>query len=95
MKKPLKIPKFKNEDQERDFWAKIDLGDYLEPSDFVRASFPNLKPSTRSISLRLPEYIIERTKQKANALDVPYQSLMKQYIAKEALKKSNFYKPVD
>lgn len=87
MKKPLKIPKFKNEDQERDFWSKTDLGDYFEPSDFVRASFPNLKPATRSISLRLPEYIIDRTKEKANALDVPYQTLMKQYIAKEALKR--------
>ena len=95
MKKPLKIPKFKDEDQERDFWSNIDLGDYLEPSDFVRASFPNLKPSTRSISLRLPEYIIDRTKEKANALDVPYQTLMKQFIAKEALKKTNVYKPVD
>lgn len=87
MKKPLKIPKFKNEDQERDFWAKIDLGDYLEASDLVDVSFPNLKPTTRSISLRLPEYVIARTKERANALDIPYQTLMKQYIAQGALGK--------
>ena len=87
MKKPLKIPKFKNEDEEREFWSKIDLSDYLEPSDLVDVSFPNLKPSTRSISLRLPEYVIARTKEKANALDVPYQTLMKQYIAQGALNK--------
>ena len=86
MKKPLKIPKFKNEDQERKFWSKIDLSDYLEPNDLVDVSFPNLKPSTRSISLRLPEYVIARTKEKANALDIPYQTLMKQYIAQGALK---------
>ncbi len=82
MKKPLKIVKFKNGDQERQFWSKIDLSDYLEPSDLVDVSFLNLKPSTRSISLRLPEYVIARTKEKANALDIPYQALMKQYIAK-------------
>lgn len=87
MKKPLKTPKFKNEDQERKFWAKVDLGDYLEPADLVDVSFPNLKPTTRSISLRLPEYVIARAKEKANALDVPYQTLMKQYIAKGVLSK--------
>lgn len=82
MKKPLKLPKFKNEDDERDFWAKINLADYYEPSDAVRVSFPNLKPTTRSISLRIPEYIIDRVKERANAINIPYQSLMKQYIEK-------------
>ncbi len=85
MKKPLKIPKFKNEDAEREFWAKIDLGDYLESKDLVDVSFPNLKLTTRSISLRLPEYIISRVKMRANSLDVPYQALMKEYIAKGVL----------
>lgn len=80
MKKPLKIPKFKNEDEERDFWAKIDLSEYYEPSDLVPVSFPNLKPTTRSISIRMPVYLINRVKEKANALDIPYQSLIKQYI---------------
>jgi predicted DNA binding CopG/RHH family protein len=56
---------------------------------------PNLKPSSRSISIRLPEYIINKVKVEANKLDVPYQSLIKQYIAKEVLKKENVYKPVD
>ncbi len=84
MKKKLVLPKFKNEDDERDFWARIDLSDYYEPSDMVSVSFPNLKPTTRPISLRVPEYIINRVKEKANAINVPYQSLMKQYIEKGA-----------
>ena len=84
MKKKLVLPKFKNEDDERDFWAKIDLSDYYEPSDMVSVSFPNLKPTTRPISLRIPEYIINRVKEKANAINIPYQSLMKQYIEKGA-----------
>lgn len=86
MKKPLKLPKFKNEDQERDFWAKIDLADYYEPEDFAHVDFPNLKPTTRSISIRLPEYLISRLKIKANELDIPYQTLMKQYISKAVFK---------
>jgi len=84
MKKPLKLPKFKNEDQERDFWAKIDLTDYFEPSDFVPVSFPNLKPTTRAISIRLPEYLIDRLKEKANAISIPYQSLIKSYLKQAA-----------
>ena len=80
MKKQLKIPKFKNEDEEADFWANLDLSDYLEPSDFRRASFPNLKPTTSSISIRIPNYLLVRVKEKANELSIPYQSLIKQYI---------------
>jgi predicted DNA binding CopG/RHH family protein len=82
MKKPLKLPKFKNEDEERDFWAKLDLSEYYEPSDLEPVSFPNLKPTSRSISIRMPEYLINRVKEKANELDIPYQSLMKQYISR-------------
>jgi len=82
MKKPLKLPKFKNEDEERDFWAKINLADYYEPSDAKRVSFPNLKPTTRSISIRLPEYLIDRIKEQANEITVPYQSLIKGYLKK-------------
>lgn len=82
MKKPLKLPKFKNEDAEREFWSKIDLSEYYEPSDLVPVSFPNLKFSSRPISIRLPNYLISRVKEKANALDIPYQALIKQYIAK-------------
>lgn len=86
MKKPLKIPKFKNEDEERKFWAKVDLSDYFEPSDFERVSFPNLKPTTRAISIRIPEYILNRLKEKANEINVPYQSLIKGYIKKGLLR---------
>lgn len=82
MKKKFKIPKFKSEEKERDFWVKLDLSQYLEPADLERVSFPNLKPTTRSISIRVPEYILNRLKEKANELDIPYQSLIKQYIKK-------------
>lgn len=88
MKKQLKLPKFKNENQEREFWSKIDLADYMEPKDFKPVSFPNLKPTSTSISLRIPNYILARLKERANALNIPYQTLMKQYIGKEVLKKS-------
>jgi predicted DNA binding CopG/RHH family protein len=84
MKKSLNIPNFKNEDDEHDFWASLDLSEYFEPSDFKKVSFPNLKPTSRSISIRLPEYLINRVKEQANKLSVPYQVLMKQYIAKGA-----------
>ncbi|MBI4990737.1 BrnA antitoxin family protein [Candidatus Gottesmanbacteria bacterium] len=82
MKKPLKIPKFKNEDEEREFWWKLDLSEYYEPDDLEEVSFPNLKPSTRSISIRIPEYLLNRLKEKANQINIPYQSLIKLYIKK-------------
>lgn len=82
MKKPLKIPKFKNEDAEREFWWNLDLSEYFEPSDFERVSFPNLKPTTHPISIRIPDYLLNRLKEKANALNIPYQSLIKLYIKK-------------
>lgn len=81
MKKPLKVPKFNNEDEERDFWSKLDLSEYFEASDFEPVSFPNLRPSTTPISIRLPNYTISSVKERANSMDVPYQSLIKQYIA--------------
>lgn len=82
MKKPLKLPKFKNEDEEREFWVKLDLTEYFEPSDFHRVAMPNLKPTTQPISIRLPKYLIARVKERANKLNFPYQALMKQYIEK-------------
>lgn len=85
MKKQLNIPKFKNEDEEREFWVKLDISEYYESSDFERISFPNLKPTSRSISLRIPEYLLNRVKEKANEINVPYQSLIKEYIKKGAL----------
>lgn len=82
MKKKLNIPKFKNEDDERDFWSNINLSEYFDSSDFESVSFPNLKPTTRSISIRIPEYLLNRVKEKANELNIPYQSLIKEYIKK-------------
>lgn len=91
--KKLKIPKFKNEDRERNFWTKINLADYFEVSDFESASFPNLKPSSRSISIRLPQYLLIRIKEQANELGVPYQSLMKRYISQGMIEESHRYSP--
>lgn len=86
MKKTLKIPKFKSEDKEREFWSGLNLADYFELSDFESAHFPDLKPSSRSISIRIPDYLISRLKEKANALDIPYQALIKQYISQGLVK---------
>lgn len=83
MKKELKLKKFKNEDNERKFWSKIDLSEYFNSKDFESVSFPNLKPTTKPISIRLPEFIINRAKEVANEINVPYQSLLKKYIAEE------------
>ena len=82
MKKKLKLPQFKNEDEERDFWASIDLSEYFESSDFAPVSFPNLKPTSRPISIRMPNYLLNRLKERANAINIPYQSLIKEYIEK-------------
>lgn len=88
MKKKLKIPKFKNEVQERIFWARVDLSDYYEKSDFVRAVLPNLKPTSHAISLRIPDHLFVRVKEHANELNIPYQSLIKKYIAQGVTKES-------
>lgn len=85
MKKKLNIPKFKNEDQERKFWSKVDLSKHFEPDDFTNIIFPNLKPTSRSISIRMPEYLLMRLKERAQSLNVPYQSLIKQYVAQKVL----------
>ncbi|MBI4065486.1 BrnA antitoxin family protein [Candidatus Gottesmanbacteria bacterium] len=80
MKKPFKLPKFINEDEEREFWNGLDLSEYYEPADFDRVSFPNLKPTSRSISIRIPQYLLDRVKEKANEINIPYQSLIKEYV---------------
>jgi predicted DNA binding CopG/RHH family protein len=84
MKKLKKIPKFKNEEEEREFWSKNDSSKFINWSKSKRANFPNLKPSTKTISLRLPEHLIESLKSLANKRDVPYQSLIK-IILKERI----------
>ena len=76
-----KIPKFKNEAEEHLFWQKHDSSEYIDWSDAKNVVMPKLKPSTKSISIRLPESMIEELKVLANKRDVPYQSLLKMFIS--------------
>jgi predicted DNA binding CopG/RHH family protein len=78
-----KIPHFENEDQEREFWATHSPLDYFDTNKTRKGSFPNLKPSLKSVSIRLPEDLLNELKSLANKKDVPYQSLMKVYLAKQ------------
>ncbi len=80
-KPPKPIPEFASEDDERRFWATHDATDYFDWSRAVEPAFPNLKPSTTAISLRLPVMMLEELKLLANARDVPYQSLLKSFLA--------------
>lgn len=81
MKKLKKILKFTTPLQEKKFWEAHDSAEYINWSDAKRVSFPNLKPSTKTISLRLPESLLNEIKTLANREDVPYQSLMKILLA--------------
>jgi predicted DNA binding CopG/RHH family protein len=82
MKSKLKtVPKFRNEPEERAFWESHDTADYFDLSKAQRARFPNLKLSTTAISLRLPQGLLDRIKIAANKRDVPYQSLIKVWLA--------------
>lgn len=84
MSKQLKpIPEFATEAEEREFWLTHDSTEYVDWSKAERALFPSLKPSTQSISLRLPVSLLERIKVEANKRDVPYQSLMKVWLAEK------------
>ena len=74
------IPEFKSEDEEREFWDSHDSTDYVNWSQAGRAIFPNLKPSTRTISVRMPESMLDELKLLANKRDVPYQSLIKMFL---------------
>ena len=77
------IPTFKNEDEEREFWSTHDSTEFLDWTKAKRAVFPNLKPSTKTISLRLPQSMIAALKVLANKRDVPYQSLLKVFLAEK------------
>jgi len=80
------IPKFKNEDEERNFWAVADTTQYFDMDHPVKLDLSQLKPTTESISLRLPGFLLMRIKELANARDVPYQSLMKIFLAERVEK---------
>ena len=77
------VPVFKTEAEERDFWESHDSSDHVDWSKAERIRFPNLKPSTKAISLRLPVDLLERIKMAANRRDVPYQSLIKVWLAEK------------
>ncbi len=77
------IPEFNSEEEERIFWENNDSSEYVDWNQARSASFPNLKPSTKTISLRLPEALLERIKTEANKRDMPYQSLIKSWLAED------------
>lgn len=84
MKKKTKpVPTFATEAEERKFWESHDSTEYVDWSRATRARFPNLKPSTTAISLRLPVALLEQIKVAANKRDVPYQSLIKMWLAEK------------
>ena len=82
-KRSRAIPKFKSEAEERRFWETHDSTEYFDSAKMVRARFPNLKPSTQSISLRLPLSLLEAIRIEANKRDVPYQSLIKVWLSEQ------------
>lgn len=81
MSKKKKVPVFKSEKQEREFWASADSADYVDWDRAKRVILPNLKPSQKTISLRLPAMMLAELKRLANKRDVPYQSLLKIFLA--------------
>ena len=83
MKKLKPIPKFKSDKEWSDFWMTHDSTGYVDWSKTRKATFPNLKPTYKSISLRLPAYMLDEIKLLANKKDVPYQSLMKVFLAEK------------
>jgi predicted DNA binding CopG/RHH family protein len=81
MNKPTKaIPKFANLPEERAYWESHDSTDHLDWSKAKKATLPNLKPTTKTISLRLPQHLLDSIKVEANSRDVPYQSLIKVWL---------------
>ena len=82
-KNKKKIPKFKSEAEERKFWEANNSEDYIDWKKAEQVTMPNLKPSTKTISLRLPEGLLESIKIEANKRDVPYQSLIKAWLAED------------
>ena len=94
MKKRLKtIPSFKNEDEERDFWAVADSSEYFDWDNAEPVVFPNLKPSSKTISLRIPQGLLDEIKVLSNKIDVPYQSMIKIWLADRVREESPTYDP--
>ena len=82
-KKYNRLPEFKNEDEEREFWSTHDTADYFDLTQAKPAVFPNLKPSTRSVSIRINESLFQDIKTLANKKNIPYQSLIKMYLSEK------------
>ncbi len=80
MKQLKQIPNFKNEAEEREFWQTHDSTEYVDYSSVENWKFPNLKLTSKPITIRLPQTLIDRVKIKAHQMDVPYQTLIKQLI---------------
>ncbi len=89
MSKAKNIPKFKTEIEERIFWEKHDSSDYVDWKQARLVLMPNLKPSTKTISLRLPEGLLDSIKIEANKRDMPYQSLIKSWLADDVKQSHN------
>ncbi len=89
MSKIKTTPKFKTEAEERTFWENHDSGDYLDWKLAQPVSLPNLKPSTKTISLRLPEGLLNSIKIEANKRDMPYQSLIKSWLSDDVKQSRN------
>ena len=83
MRKAKQIPEFRSEAEERAFWETHDSSDRVDWGKARAVSFPNLKPSTKTISLRLPESLLDRIKIEANRRDMPYQSLIKAWLMED------------
>ena len=79
------IPVFRNEEEERAFWAGHSPLDYMDQASASRRTFPDLRPTLKSVSIRLPEDMVEQLKVLAHKKDIPYQSLAKIYLAREIL----------
>lgn len=84
------VPQFKNEDEEAEFWLEHDFSDYYEPTKQVNLELPNLKPSTQSVTIRLPKPLLRNLKVLANEQDVPYQSLLKTLLDEKVKEKLSF-----
>ena len=93
MSKTKKLPTFKTEAQERAFWEKNDSADYVDWTQGTQVTMPNLKPTTRTISLRLPEMLLDSIKIEANKRDIPYQSLIKAWLADDVKQSRGHLKP--